>query len=82
MKARFKYDISYGKAWRAKNRAMEDRFGTFIDSYDNVVRLLRTLRERNPGTYVDFQHIYLESIPRFKVLHRVFFSFSICIESF
>ena len=82
VKARFKYDITYGKAWRAKNRAMEDRFGTFIDSYDNVVRLLRTLRERNPGTYVDIQHIYLESVPRFKVLHRVFFSFSICIQAF
>ena len=53
VKARWKYDISYGKAWRAKQAALEQRFGTFLDSYDNVVRLLRTLQYRNPGTYVD-----------------------------
>ncbi|KAK1642102.1 hypothetical protein QYE76_059907 [Lolium multiflorum] len=34
------YTISYGKAWRAKQRAMKMRFGSFRDAYDTVVRLL------------------------------------------
>jgi hypothetical protein len=40
---RFHYRISYGKAWRAKQMALEQRFGSYIDAYDCVVRLLRTL---------------------------------------
>src|SRR5664279_1852294 len=40
IKARHKYEISYGKAWRAKQIALEHRFGLFFDAYDNVVRLL------------------------------------------
>ena len=82
VKARWKYGISYGKAWRAKQRALEDRFGTFLDSYDNVVRLPRTLQQRNPGTYVDVQHLNFDAMPEYKILHRVFFSFAICIEAF
>jgi hypothetical protein len=82
IKSRYSYEISYGKAWRAKQRAMEKRFGTFIDSYDNVVRLLHTLQARNPGTHVDIQHFTLPEFPDYKVLHRVFFSFAICIEAF
>ena len=82
VKTRYKYEISYGKAWRAKQRAMEDRFGTFLNSYDNVVRQLYTLKERNPGTYVDVQHYLSPAFPDYKVLHRVFFSFAICIEAF
>jgi hypothetical protein len=53
VKTRYKYNIPYRKAWRAKQWAIEKRFGTFIDSYGNVVCLLHTLKERNPGTYVD-----------------------------
>ena len=55
VKTRFKYDISYGKAWRTRNKALEMRFGTFYDGYDCVVRLLETLKERNPGSYLNIQ---------------------------
>ena len=82
VKVRWNYDIPYGKAWRAKQKAMEERFGTFFDSYDNVVRLLDILKERNPGTYVNIQHTRLDIIPDHKVLKRVFFSFAMCIEAF
>jgi len=82
VKERWNYDIPYGKAWRAKQRALENRFGTFFDSYDNVVRVLHTLKERNPGTYVNVQHFTKDTIPGYKILQRVFFSFNICIEAF
>ena len=44
VKARWSYEISYGKAWRAKQSALEERFGPFLDSYYNVIPLLRTLQ--------------------------------------
>ena len=70
---RFKYKISYGKAWRAKQRALEIRFGSFMDSYDSVVRLVHALQARNPGTHVDVQHFYMQEFPIVKVLRRLFF---------
>jgi hypothetical protein len=62
--------------------ALEKRFGSFLDSYDSVVRLLYTLQARNPGTYVDVKHFWMAEFPNVKVLHRVFFSFGVCIEAF
>ena len=46
--AHSEHPISYGKGWRAKHRALEETFSTFVNLYDNVVRLLRTLQLRNP----------------------------------
>ncbi|KAK1666710.1 hypothetical protein QYE76_054869 [Lolium multiflorum] len=78
----YKYVIEYGKAWRAKQTALENRFGTFYDAYDGVVRLLQTLKDRNPGTHVDIQDFVIPEFPNVRVLHRVFFAFNICIEAF
>ncbi|KAK1692103.1 hypothetical protein QYE76_008800 [Lolium multiflorum] len=78
----YKYEISYGKAWRAKQTALENRFRTFYDAYDGVVRLLQTLKDRNPGTHVDIQDFVIPEFPNIRVLNRVFFTFSICIEAF
>ena len=79
---RFNYNISYGKAWRAKQRVMETRFGSYFDAYDSVVRLLRTLQDRNPGTYVDIKDMFMPEFPTVRVLHQLFFSFGVCIEAF
>ena len=69
VRVRFNYNISYDKAWRAKQRALEDRFGSFMDSYDAVVRLIHTLQARNPGTYVDVQDFFMPEFPMVRVLH-------------
>ena len=82
VKTRYKYDISYGKAWRTRNKALEMRFGTFYDGYDCVVRLLETLKERNPGTYINIQDYWLPEYPTARVLHRLFFSFGVCVKAF
>ena len=82
VKSRFDYEISYGKAWRAKQCALEKRFGNFLDAYDTVVRLIKTLQERNPGTYVDIIDYVHPEVAGAKVLQRLFFSFAICIEAF
>src|SRR6185312_15621678 len=36
----YQYTISYLKAWRAKQRVFEMRFGTYEASYDNLPRML------------------------------------------
>nr|AAX96542.1 Transposable element protein, putative [Oryza sativa Japonica Group]ABA93228.1 Transposable element protein, putative, MuDR [Oryza sativa Japonica Group] len=46
----YKYTISYAKAWRAKQKIIEMRFGTYEASYDNLPRLLGVIEERNPGS--------------------------------
>ncbi len=40
---KFKYTITYAKAWRAKQKVLEMRYGTFEASYDNLQRLLATI---------------------------------------
>ncbi|WVZ55652.1 hypothetical protein U9M48_006286 [Paspalum notatum var. saurae] len=51
-----KYTISYAKAYRAKQKVFEMRFGTYEDSYDNLPRMLATIAERNPKIYDDVMH--------------------------
>ena len=82
VKARWKTTIKYGKAWRAKQKALEERFGSFYDAYDNVVHQITTLSERNPGTHASLQLFKLAEEPNYSVFCRMFFSFAICIESF
>ena len=60
---RLNYNISYGKAWRDKHRALETRFGSYFDAYDSVVRLLQTLQGQNPSTYVDIQDFFMLEFP-------------------
>jgi hypothetical protein len=82
MSQRYKYDITYAKAWRAKQKAMEMRFGTFEAAYDNLPRLLETLKERNPGTYCAVKDVPSVAPPGYRVMQRAMFSFGACIESF
>jgi hypothetical protein len=49
------YTISYHKAWRAKQKATEKRYGSFEVAYDTLPQILDILKQRNPGTYVVVQ---------------------------
>ena len=79
---KFKYTISYAKAWRAKQKIIEMRYGTFEASYDNLPRLLATIAQRNNNTYYDL-HTFTSVDDRTKsVLQRAFFSLGACINAF
>nr|CAE02984.2 OSJNBa0043L09.3 [Oryza sativa Japonica Group] len=79
---KFKYTISYAKAWRAKQKIIEMRYGTFEASYDNLPRLLATIAQRNNNTYYDL-HTFTSVEDRTKsVLQRAFFSLGACINAF
>ena len=45
--------ISYAKAWRAKQKVFEMRFGTYEASYDNLPRILEAIVHRNPESAFD-----------------------------
>jgi hypothetical protein len=78
---KYKYNISYSKAWSAKQKVLEIRFGTFEAAYDNISRLLTILYQRNPESYYDLKSLDREEDPSF-ILQRVFFSLDPCINAF
>src|SRR6266511_952872 len=77
----FKYTISYAKAWRAKQKVFEMRFGTYEASYDNLPCMLCKIIERNPGSYWDVLH-FPSLIGGPSVLQRVFFCLGPCVKAF
>ncbi|WVZ71551.1 LOW QUALITY PROTEIN: hypothetical protein U9M48_020125 [Paspalum notatum var. saurae] len=81
MDLQHQYTISYAKAYRAKQKVFEMRFGTYEDSYDNLPRMLATIAQRNPGTYYDVMHFpNPEGGP--SILQRVFFCLGPCVRAF
>jgi hypothetical protein len=82
---KFRYQISYGKAYMAKKKVMEMRWVTYEASYDNLPRLLNTIAMLNPGSYYDIKTYNLVSRPGKQVLQRAFLalghSYKKCIEA-
>jgi len=65
-------------AWRAKQKALEWRFGSYKDSYHHLPHLLELLQSRNPGTIIDIDDYQDGNADR--VLRRVFWSFGCMIN--
>jgi hypothetical protein len=78
---KYNYTISYGKAWSAKQKVLEMRFGTFEVAYDNISRLLAVICQRNPESYYDLKSQDRGQGPPF-ILQRAFFSLGPCINAF
>ncbi len=78
---KYHFTISYAKAWRAKQRAFEMRFGTYEASYDNLPHLLQAIMQRNPGGAYS-----LKAIPHPSggpsILQRTFFCLGPCVKAF
>ena len=77
----YKYTISYEKAWRAKQKVFEMRFGTYEASYDNLPGMLAKIGERNPGSHFDIQH-FPSMIGGPSIFHRAFFCLGACVRAF
>ncbi|WVZ96667.1 hypothetical protein U9M48_042274 [Paspalum notatum var. saurae] len=78
----FQYKISYSKAYRAKQKTLEMRWGTYEASYHNLPCVLNTLCERNPSSYFEIKHFNLPQDPTKRVLQRAFFVLRACINAF
>jgi hypothetical protein len=69
---KFRYRISYGKAYRAKKKVMEMSWGTYESSYNNLRALLNTIVVLNHGTYYDIKTYPLVARPGKLVLQWSF----------
>ena len=58
-----KYDVTYGKAWRAKQIALAIRWGTWEEAYNRVPRIFCAMHYYNPGLkwFVDTGGMYFEN---------------------
>jgi hypothetical protein len=79
---KFRYRISYGKAYRAKKKVTEMRWGTYEASYNNLPALLNTIVVLNPGNYYDIKTYPLVARLGKLVLQRSFLALGPCIEAF
>ncbi|PPD76105.1 hypothetical protein GOBAR_DD26970 [Gossypium barbadense] len=55
IQARFQYRVSYRKAWVAKQMAMEQLYGDYDSSYNELQGWIAAMREYVPGTVIELQ---------------------------
>ncbi|XP_016747576.2 uncharacterized protein [Gossypium hirsutum] len=58
MQTRFQYRVSYRKAWWAKQMAMQQLYGDWDESYNELQSWISAMVEYVPGTVVDLQTLY------------------------
>jgi hypothetical protein len=79
---KFGYTIGYGKAYQAKKKVLERRWGTYEASYHNLPSLLHTIVQMNPGSYYDIKNYPCVEKPDKLVLQRSFLALGACVEAF
>jgi hypothetical protein len=82
IKKKFRYQISYGKAYMVKKKVLEMRWRTYEASYDNLPRLLNTIATLNLGRYYDIKTYNLVSRPGKQVLQQTFLALGPTIAAF
>ncbi|XP_027364609.1 uncharacterized protein LOC113871710 [Abrus precatorius] len=82
----FGYSVSYKKAWKAKQKAIVTIFGDWDESYATLPRWLEYMQLHAPGSVYKIKtNDYVRGNVmdnRFRVFHRVFWSFRQCREAF
>ncbi|KAM0866038.1 hypothetical protein ACQ4PT_042911 [Festuca glaucescens] len=74
--------ISPAEAWRAKQVALERKFGTFYNSHNFAPRLLKEIARKNPGCFVDIKDAEVAGCKDFRVLQSMFWAFAQCLQAF
>jgi len=77
------YEVTYGKAWRAKQIALAIRWGSWEEAYNRVPRILCAMEHFNPGmrSFIYTGGLYLQN-PLRHILYRVFWYFDQCKHAF
>ncbi|XP_052877232.1 uncharacterized protein LOC128283858 [Gossypium arboreum] len=87
MQARFQYRVSYRKAWIAKQMVMEQLYGDFNASYNELQGWIAAIQEYVPGTIIELQtqpyygpddQLQLEK----RIFYRMFWTFDPCVRAF
>ncbi|XP_021321747.1 uncharacterized protein LOC110437594 [Sorghum bicolor] len=78
----YNYYVKYGKAWRAKQRALEIIFGNWEEAYERLPVMLNAMKAANPRTHFEYVPKVGESRNGREVFGRAFWVFGQSIEAF
>ena len=78
----FKYDIKYGKAWRAKQRAWKMIYGDWEEGYEQLPAMFNAMKVANPGMHYEYIPRPNEWKDGRQIFFRAFWCFPQCIEAF
>ncbi|XP_016199431.1 uncharacterized protein LOC107640423 [Arachis ipaensis] len=86
VQSEFNYTISYRKTWLAKQKAVESIFGGWKASYEALPIWFEAMCHKEPSPVVHFETMPAykgdDLVPDIRVLHRVFWSYYLCIRAF
>ncbi|RYR59699.1 hypothetical protein Ahy_A05g025632 [Arachis hypogaea] len=86
VQSKFNYTVSYRKAWLAKQKAVAKVFDDWEVYYQTLPVWLKAMTVKMPRPRVQIKTlpVYLETeeVQGVRVLHRVFWSFYLCIVAF
>ena len=77
----FRYQVSLRKVWLGMKKTLQQVYGNWYKSYDELPKLFAALKHSNPGTKVEW---VLNHQPRTNTAHFncVFWTFGPCVEAF
>ncbi|CAJ2653869.1 unnamed protein product [Trifolium pratense] len=78
---KFNYTITYRKAWNAKNKAIEQIYGNWVQSYRDLPQWLIVMEKWIPGTIIRFE-TSPTPIQGQVFFERLFWAFKPCIQAF
>ncbi|CAJ2648315.1 unnamed protein product [Trifolium pratense] len=78
---KFNYTVTYRKAWIAKNKAIENMFGSWVDSYHALPQWLMTMQHYLPNVVTILETLPADT-PDDVTFHRLFWSFEPLIKGF
>ena len=78
---KWRYEISYKKAFDGKHKALRQLFGDFFQSYTELPRLFLAIEQANPGCVLIWK-TFDTNMPNTEIFQRVFWSFKPSIEGF
>ncbi|XP_058734116.1 uncharacterized protein LOC131605824 [Vicia villosa] len=83
----FKFTPSYKKTWIARNKAIEQVYGNWENSYNELPHYLLALKKFIPGTVVEMQTlpVYTDDgtvVNGKQIFHRLFWAFQPSIKGF
>jgi len=79
LKEHYKVSISYKRVYDGKLLAMDELFGNWKQSFDNLYKFKAMIGQECPGSFVVIDHHTIEGKIRF---NRLFFAMEACVQGF
>lgn len=76
------FNIQYGKAWMAKQRALKMIYGDWEEAYERLPALLNAIKAVNLGMHYEYVPKPNEWKDGKQIFHRAFWCFGQCVEAF